>query len=210
MKSKKLGAFEFATRINEFDEAWTRQLQNQMKRVRDKVVPERNTQRFSHGRTWRTAPSNGGDEEGELSMHSTELQLKFEDIVSHNLSSLPALQSALVADLERQFMGSLYETLGRSTEKTGNVVRANEHHSMADAFLEILRKIEFGVNQDGEISLPELHLGHEAHVKMMASLSEQGVEFHEEVERIKAYKSAAALDRERERLAKFPKMNEEK
>ncbi|MEY9717894.1 hypothetical protein ABIA22_000384 [Sinorhizobium fredii] len=201
--------FRFDARARDFDRAVTRQVQAEFKKIGSRMMPDRNTQRFSHGRSWLTKPNNGGDEAGEMQMHSFEFSTRFEDIVSHNLEILPDFRRRVAESMHRQLMESLYETIERSTSKSGNVVDAKEHESMAQAFLAALRQIEFGVDEDGNVSMPEFHLGAEAHKKMMASLEVQSQEFEAEVEQVKAEKIAKALERERERLSKFPHDEEE-
>jgi hypothetical protein len=199
-----LTPFLFDARTRDFDKAMARQLQIEFKKISNRMMPERNTQRFSHGRRWSTKPDNGGDEAGEMQVHSFELSTRFEDIVSHNLAVLPDFRQRIAESMFSQLMGSLYETVNRSTSKSGNVVDAKAHESLAHAFLAALRQIEFGVDEDGNVSMPEFHLGSEAYESMTASLEAQGPEFREEVERVKAEKIAKALERETERLSKFP------
>lgn len=196
--------FPFHSRARDFDRAVTRELQETLKQITNQVVPEKNALRFSHGIKWLTAPNTGGDEAGELQMHSFEYSTRFEDILSHNLEVLSDFRQRIAELMQRQFMEALYETVDRATSKTGNVVDAKEHASMAQAFLAALRQVEFGVDESGNVSMPEFRLGSEAYNKLMASLGSQGQEFQEEVERVKAEKIDKALERERERLSKFP------
>lgn len=204
-----LPPFPFHTLTAEFDRAFLRKLQLEQKRIRNSVIPERNSQSFSHGRNWQTAPNVDGDKSGAMETHSFEFATRFEDIVSHNLKIITNFRRGIADSMHQQFMESLYGTIGRSTEKSGNIVNASDHVSMAEAFLAILRKIEFGIDEDGRVSLPEFHLGPEVYEKMLASVAEKGSEFEKEVEQVKAEKSAAALERERERLAKYPHSGEE-
>ena len=76
--------------------------------------------------------------------------------------------------------------------------------SPAEAFLAALEMIEFGIDENGEVSLPQFHMGREGFEKTMADLEAQGPEFTERVDKVKAEKSERAREREKERLAKFP------
>lgn len=105
--------------------------------------------------------------------------------------------------MRKQFMRMIYETINESTEKSGNVVNAQDHKSEAAAFLAMLQNIEFGVDEYGNVSLPEIHLGKLAFDRMFASFAEQGVEFEQKVEKVKKEKIKAALEQEKIRLSKF-------
>jgi hypothetical protein len=100
---------------------------------------------------------------------------------------------------------NIYATVSAAADGTGNVVSTKAAGSPALAFLEMLRKIEFGVNPKGEVTLPDLHLSPEMGQKMFDDLNSQGPEFRNEVERIKREKALDALQREQARLAKFQK-----
>lgn len=200
---KRLTPFPLRARALDFDAAVTKQLQSELKRLQGEVIPKRNTQHFSHGRNWQTMPAVNGDETGEMQRHSFEFSTRYEDVVARNLDILSNFRRQISEAMNRQFMELLYDTIGRSTEKSGNVVNATEYESMAKAFLATLSKIEFAVDEDGNVNIPEFHLGAQAHAKLIASLEEQGPEFQAEVERIKAEKIAKAREYERERIAKF-------
>lgn len=103
-----------------------------------------------------------------------------------------------------QFQASLYQTISQSTEKSGNTVVATPEHSLAESFLAAIEKIEFGIDENGEVSLPQIHMGREAFEKTLASLEAQGPEFTARLEQVKAEKSERARLRENERIAKFP------
>lgn len=196
--------FAFKKRSAEFDAAWTRQIEKSLKEVRQDFVPDRNCHRFYHGKNWRTSAETPGDEEGELSTHSVEMSTKFDDIIDHDVSTIKKANDKIIASLREQFMRSLYETVHRSTEKSGNVVDASKHESTAHALLEVFRKIEFSVDENGEISLPQIHIGSEAFAAFMKLANSDDATFRDEFERIKQTKFESARKHESERLAKFP------
>ena len=115
----------------------------------------------------------------------------------------------MVEGVHSEFMKMIYQTVHEATERTGNVVDAEQHGSPAKAFMEMLRKIEFGVDRDGAVSRPQIHLGSEIYEKFTKDIEAQGVEFREKVEELTAAKEAAALEREAKRKARFVKPADE-
>ncbi len=196
--------FRYRSRIKEFSEAFTKQVAAELQKRREELISPRNAQKFSHGRMWKTKPTEHGDEAGEMQAHSFEFLSRFDDVVNHDLAKFVEARNRLVDGLMGQFQASLYETISQSTEKSGNTVVLGPGQSLAEAFLAALEKVEFGIDENGEVSLPQFHMGREGIEKTMADIEAQGPEFTERVERVKAEKSDLARQRERERLAKFP------
>ena len=106
-------------------------------------------------------------------------------------------------------MEAMYRTVHEATEKTGNKVSVKEEGSQAEAFVKMLETIEFGVDRDGNPSIPEIHASPEVADKMFKELSSQGPEFEKRIEEIKARKIGEALDKEQERLSKYITNNSE-
>ncbi|WP_311272895.1 MULTISPECIES: hypothetical protein [unclassified Rhizobium] len=196
--------FRYRSRIKEFSEAFTTQVAAGLQKRREELISPRNSQKFSHGRMWKTKPTEHGDEAGEMRAHSFEFSSRFDDVVNHDLAKFVEARNRLVEGLMRQFEASLYQTISQSTEKSGNTVALSAGQSLAEGFLAVLEKIEFGIDENGEVSFPQFHIGRESFKKTIADLEAQGPEFTNRVEQVKAEKSELARQRERERLAKFP------
>jgi hypothetical protein len=77
----------------------------------------------------------------------------------------------------------------------------------AEALLEMLKTIEFSVNENGQVELPSLHMGPEGAQALIDELNKQDDEFHKEVERIKKEKTASAIEKEKARLSKYQAIN---
>lgn len=137
--------------------------------------------------------------------HTAETNLPFQEIVDNDLDTLARHRNAIVNGLMQEFMRSMYQTIRDSTTKTGNVVDARGGGFKAEQFIEMLEKIEFGVDRDGNVSFPEIHAGPKLLEKMLRELSTQGPEFEKKVHEITKRKSEAALEKEEERKSKFPK-----
>lgn len=196
--------FRYRSRIKEFNEAFTEQVAAELRKRCDELISPRNAQKFSHGRMWKTKPTEYGDDVGEMQAHSFEFLSRFDDVVNHDLTKFVEARNRLVAGLMAQFKASLYQTISQSTEKSGNTVVVAPGQSPAEAFLAALEMIEFGIDENGEVSLPQFHMGRKGFEKTIADLEAQGPEFTERVEQVKAEKSELARRRESERLAKFP------
>lgn len=161
-----------------------------------------NIESYSHGAgSYHPAAPELG--ETKLQQSSAVMETKFEDIVAQNLSILPNTLTKLLQTMERNFFSMLYSTVNESCEASGNSVSAKEAGSNAKAFLEMLKKIEFGVDRDGQVSLPSLHVSPEMGDKMMRELQAQPEEFKQEVEAVKKAKAEAALEKELARKRRF-------
>lgn len=196
--------FRYRSRTKEFSEAFAKQVAAELEKRRDELISPRNAQKFSHGRMWKTKPTEHGDDTAEMQAHSFELLSRFDDVLNHDLAKLVEARKRLVEGLMAQFQAALYQTIGQSTEKSGNTVVVGPGQSPAEGFLAALEMIEFGIDENGEVSLPQFHMGREGIKKLLADLEAQGPEFTQRVEQVKAEKSELAKQREAERLAKFP------
>ena len=105
--------------------------------------------------------------------------------------------------MERQFAFNIYGLVNTAAEKTGNVVDARAAGSIAKSMLEILRKIELGVDRDGNVSMPQIHVGPEMFQRITKELENVPPELKAEIERVKAEKVQAALQGEADRKAQL-------
>lgn len=199
--------FDFGTSISEFDKATLDALQTIQTASIDQLMPSENTQRFTHGRAW-TQRANDQAIPGAIHTISATWEIGFDDLITGDLSLIDQKIGGLANDMQRQFMEMMYGTFSAVTEKTGNVVDAKKVGSIPASFLEMLKKIEFAVDRDGTVRLPEIHTSPETGQKFLAALSVQPPEFIEAVERIKAEKTALALKREIERKSRFKRYPE--
>jgi hypothetical protein len=205
--SQNLIFFDFGSAISEFDKATLDALQIIQTASTNQLMPPENTQRFTHGRAW-TQRANDQAIPGEIRTISTMWEIGFDDLIAGDLSLIDRKIGGVAKDMQRQFMEMMYATFSVATEKTGNVVDAKKVGSIPASFLEMLKKIEFAVDRDGTVRLPEIHTSPETGQTFLAALSAQPPEFIEEVERIKAEKTAQALKREVERKARFKRYPE--
>jgi hypothetical protein len=121
------------------------------------IIPQDNVLRYSHGKSWKVHRDDGFDEEvDQFKTASATLEIKFDDVLAHNLQAIPDFFDSLINQMYDSHMKSFVELLTNVTNKTGNIVSAKEIGN-APAFLEMLRKVEFGINSKGEVSLPQIY-----------------------------------------------------
>jgi len=211
MKETRAIPFRLSLKSSEFDRACNEDLATKLKEQTRLVISGENALGFSHGTKWRTrtAENNGVADDGKMQLHSSEVAIPFQEVVDNDLSSLARYQNTIISGMMQGFMNSLYQTISATTEKTGNVVDAKGGGFKAEQFVEMLEKIEFGVDKEGSVSMPEMHVGPGMAERMLQELYSQGSKFEEHVQGIIKRKSEAALAREEKRKSKFPKQEGE-
>jgi hypothetical protein len=193
--------FGFEQEYADFQLSFTRALYGFNRKLVHDRIPEENTQRFTHGHSWiHTANTDAGD--GKFQTMSAELNIKFEEIIANNLDIIPRTFMQIILDFQEQFARALYSTVSDACERSGNVVSARNAGSFAAGFMEAMKQIEFSVDREGNVSLPEIHVGQDA-PKLIAEIESQPPEYHAEFQRLKAEKIAAAIEREKLRKERF-------
>jgi hypothetical protein len=202
-KQPPMSAFSFARVGTEFEAELLELIHELLEAERSKFINPENALSFAHGGRW--LEDKGPDEVGESGFveHGHELVLQLQDVVAQKLDVLPHYVSDIVSTFTKSFIKSVYDKIEEVTDRTGNVVDQKKHASPAMAFVEILEKIQFSVDREGNVSRPTLHLGKEAHEKLHASLEAGGKELKAKIEEITKRKEAEALEREQARRKKF-------
>lgn len=173
-----------------------------LRRMVDAHIPPENTHSFHHGTGWIQRREDGSAMSGEVKAHSAESELRFDDVISARLSAVHDQARSVVQQMESGFIRSMYETISTAVEEVGNVIDA-KGKPPTEAFLEMLRKIEFGINRDGSVTRPEIHMSPEKAEKFITALEQAGPAFEAEVDRLVTAKEAEAAEREMERRARF-------
>ncbi|UOD29144.1 hypothetical protein INH39_27605 [Massilia violaceinigra] len=161
-----------------------------------------NTQRFSHGGPLRR-PSATNFFNGGTKKHSVIYEVKFQDIVEHNVSILRLQIESFTTAMQTQFVHSLYTVIGESCDSIGNVVNAEVEGSTLKALEAVWEKLEIQVAADGTPKLPEMHCGSEAYEKFKEAIDGMSPEDEARMERVKARKIAEGREREVLRQARF-------
>lgn len=169
---------------------------------RRQFVSERNVMRYQHGGRWHH-PANSTATDVRNHRFETVWHIPYKGLVDNDLSLIRRSLNEMGTSMDEQFAMAMYAMVGDAAASVGNVVDAKAMGSIADSFLEMLRKVEVGVDRDGTISMPQLHVHPDTWVKMEEELGRQPPEFGAEVERIQAEKAAIAFEREAERVGRF-------
>lgn len=200
--------FPFTKEIEAFDRAFSSMIRKELRDVQATFVSQDNMFGYSHGRGWNTIHSNSIESEGEFQEHAVETSIPFERIMEHDLSQIERLKNEVISGLTNHFMRAMYATVREAADAVGNTVSAQNHQDFSEAFLEALRKIEFGVNRQGEVSPPQFHVSPAMFEKITKELAAKGPDFEKLVKELIEKKSAAAKAHEEERRSKFPRNGE--
>ncbi|MGI2191521.1 hypothetical protein ACRN9V_08640 [Shewanella baltica] len=198
--------FSYKTESKEFGKAL---LDMAVRAHREQIyqyVSKDNMHSFQHGRSWLTVREDG-TEESSFKETCVELSIGYEDIIKNDINQFFQFLNKFIEGFTSQTMQGMFQTISESCDKIGNTVNQKEYASQAEVFLEMLKKVEFCVIENGQVVLPQIHVGTDAAESLMQSLEAQDEEFHAEVERIKQEKSEAALTKEKERLNRYKGIN---
>ncbi|MBD9439413.1 hypothetical protein [Pseudomonas sp. PDM04] len=196
-------AFPFDAEAKIVTQKFGQEVVKKLRASQHAYVDPRNVQRFLHGRSWQSHQSYDPDQVSELERYQHQMDVKFEDIMLRNLELIENTLNKLANEMTETFIKSLYSTVTEACDRYGNVVSAG--NEPARAFLEMLEKIEFGVDRDGNVSIPQIHAGTAAIEAFKRDKTMNSIEFEEKVAKIKDAKSAEALEKEALRKSKFVK-----
>jgi hypothetical protein len=185
----------------------TRMLGALQERERATFVSNQNVLRLNHGRQW---VHSAREPEPDTSMHSisSEWLIPFKEIADNDLGLIARSLLPVSEDMARQFAQNMYGVVGAAAEQVGNVVDAKAAGSVAASLIEMMSKIELGVDRDGNVSMPQIHAGSDAYEKLVEAMQNMDPKDAAEFERLKQEKSRQALEREAERRAKFRRAEE--
>lgn len=196
--------FPFTREIEKFEIAFTYLLRKELRDGHANFLSPDNMLGYSHGREWQTTHPNALKNEGKFQELLVETSIPFAKIVEHDLSQIEKYKNEVINDLNKLFMRAVYATVSEAAAAAGNMVNAQEYEDFSQTFLEALRKIEFSVDRDGNVSLPQLHVSPAMAEKITKELAAKGPEFEKQVNELLSEKFAAAKAREQERISKFP------
>lgn len=203
----RIFCFEAPEHERAFERTTVELMGHLVERERGALVSARNMLRMNHGRNW---VHSARETELNASMHSisTEWLLPFKDIADNDLNLIARSIVPVSEDMSRQFAQTMYGVVSAAAERVGNVVDAKVAGSVSASLIEMMSKIELGVDRDGKVSMPQIHVGPEAHAKLVEGLKTMSPEDAAELERLRLEKSQQALDREQQRRARFRKAAE--
>jgi hypothetical protein len=195
--------FSFSERQDQFDKALNDLIQNVWRVERGKLLPLENVMRYRHGTKWVTTASNVSQKEREMKVLETITELNWKDIREHNLEVLPFIVTNFVREMKESFQKIMHNTVSEVCETTGQTIDAMKYKSVADAYLESIKSVEFGVDREGRISIPQFHATPKTIEALKKDAESKGKAFEDEVQEVIREKSEKALEREKKRLARF-------
>ena len=200
MKSPAI--FQSSAEVDDFNAAFTKILAKEVHSITTHHLDERNTLRYNHGHSWQHHSEEAGDP-GHMQTHSAEMLIRFEDVVLSD-DKLIGQELKKAADaFHRQFLEMMYRTVSETCDRTGNTISQTDYPNLPQAFLQMLKTVKFGVDKDGNVSVPQFHIGSQAYEKVIPELQAQPEEFRQEVDAVMEEKRREALAEEANRLGRF-------
>lgn len=199
-----LPPFAFAAESAAFEQRWLQEIPRRLHELQIQVIPEMNILKYQHGRGWTFNNTQGTEVPGEFKEHSNVFRVDADSRRNCELEKLPGLADEMARNFAAAGDQRMEEVIAETTERTGNVVNWKQADNNEPAvFLELLRKVEFGVTPDGQPSLPSFYKFPPAFLAQLQLEQQNNPAFVAEVEKVKAGKIAEALAREEKRKAKF-------
>lgn len=164
------------------------------------IMAVRNRLHLTHGQTM-LQPANEFGSDGDLKAISAEVTISFERIADADLSIIDESVGSIFEQLHGAQQSAMYQLVSETCDRTGNVVNAAPI-GFAEAFCQMLEKIQFSVSESGTVQLPQIHTGSDPS-KLIDELKGQGQAYDEMINEIIARKKDEALRAEGERKAKF-------
>jgi hypothetical protein len=167
-------------------------------------LPTENLQSLKHGGEF----SHPGAPQAFMSgmrEHRTAFSIKHEELLDHDLGVIPRAIESVLNQMRKSFAETMYSTISDSCDLSGNVVDAKAEGSAPAAFLKMLETIEFTADKDGNVRLPQIHMGPEAFDTFMTQMKDVSPDMESRIEAVKAEKIKKAQDAEISRKARFLK-----
>ena len=203
----RIFCFEGNAYQREFEASVTSLIARLQDRSRKMFVSEHNVLRMNHGSSWL---HSAREPEPDTTMHtiSAETVIPFKGIAENDLGLIAETILPISEEMERQFTQNMYGLIGAGAEKVGNVVDAKQAGSFPLSMLEMFRKIEIDVDRDGNVSMPQIHVGSDMYERVTTEMQNVPTELAAEFEQVKAEKIRLAHEREVARKAKFKRADE--
>lgn len=206
--STRKGYFAERSALTAFDKALLNHVRTVIKLLNSQFVSPENHQRLRHGDSWSLQGNPKAVSTG-IQQHSTELYVKFEHIIEHDLGAIDRYVEQIVKGMHEQFMQMMYSTVSAACDQSGNVVDAKEAGGPLEGFAAMLEKIQFSADKYGKVTLPQVHLHPDTFKRMQDAQKTASPELLRRIEETKARKTAEALHVESLRKARFVKYGEE-
>lgn len=174
--------------------------------VQQKNAPYFNSENileFTHGRRWENPANSVGEKSSEVTQHSFQMDIHIKEVVAGNpfvvFERVELAATAMHDSMEKSLFAKLYE----STAKSGNTVRADMNNNFPEAFMKLMEKMEFSIDEAGELQMPTLFVAPGQMDQLQKQMATAGSDYEQKVETMKAQKKQEAVQREQDRLSKF-------
>ncbi|MDC7675551.1 hypothetical protein [Asticcacaulis machinosus] len=194
--------YAFGREQHAFAKTFAKCMNNLHQEIASEVIGQDNLQNYQHGGS-SFHPASPNLPRSELKESSAIMETKFEDIIGQNLALLPQALQHLHDAMTRNFYEMLFSGVTASCDRVGNTVSALDYANNAEAMLDALRKVEFSVDRNGKVTLPEILVGPGSAEPMRRDLDNQPQSFRDEWDAVIKEKSGSALAREVERRQRF-------
>ncbi|KAA8553763.1 hypothetical protein [Pseudomonas marginalis] len=159
-------------------------------------------QRFNHGGSWQSHNSYDPDRVDQMQTIAHQTRLRFEDILEGRLDVIERTVDEISNSMADSFAKAFYQMLSDTCEEHGNVVDASAG-SLAEQMLKAIEQVEYSVDRDGQVSLPEFRMHPSVAKRLHSDPSLQDPALLARIEEVKKLKTAKALAAEAARKAKF-------
>jgi hypothetical protein len=192
-------------------EAFERELMkflgNALKLRMSQIIPAENVQRFRHGGDW-SHPGLPDAYNAEMQQHSSEVVIRFDELVNHDLSAISRYVDKLVDDLNAQFQRMMYATISAACDKSGNVVDASAVGGPIEGIAAMLETIRFSADKHGNVQRPQIHLSPEAFESFRRAQESAPPDLLQRIKQLDEIRSAEAIQEEAQRKARFARYGE--
>ena len=159
-------------------------------------------QRFSHGGSWQSHHSYAPDRVDQMQRIEHETRLCFEDIMEGRLDVIERTVDEISNSMADSFAKAFYQMISDTCEESGNVIDGSTG-SLGQQMLKAIEQVEYLVDRDGQVSLPEFRMHPSLAKRLHSDPSLREPALLARVEEVKKLKIAQALAEEGARRSKF-------
>lgn len=185
-----------------FMRSFAKEVHERMKAEQSQFISAANVQSFNHGIQWQSHNSSNPDDVSTMQSLRNEIAIDVSDLVSYKISALEATIRGLTSSMIESFLREMYATAGKACEASGQSVDG-KGKSFGETFIEILEKLEFGVDREGKPVMPDIHVGPDGFEKIKNDPSIHSPEIKLRIDEITERKQREAVERERARRGKY-------
>lgn len=178
------------------------EVNERLKAAQSAFISASNIQSFNHGIQWQSHNSSNPDDVSTMQNVRNEISIEKSDLVRYNIAALEATISGLTGSMASSFAREMYATVEKTCEVNGQTVDG-KGKSFGENFLEILEKIEFGVDREGKPVTPAIHIHPDGYKALKEDPTMNDPDIKRRVEELTERKQREAIERERLRLAKY-------